>query len=54
METAEARLLIEISEVDQLCETCGNEITVGEEYIYDESTEEVICQNCANEKDRFE
>ena len=40
----------ETAEVDMLCDRCDHEITMGEDYYYDQTTEESLCMNCAEEQ----
>lgn len=42
-------LVVDKAEVDMLCDQCGHEITMGEDYYYDQVREEVLCMNCAEE-----
>lgn len=42
-------LIIDRAEVDMLCDQCEHEITIGEDYYYDQNREEVLCMNCAEE-----
>ena len=38
------------AEVDMLCDQCQKEITIGEDYYYEEHSEEVLCADCTSEK----
>ena len=44
-------LILELAEIDNICENCGRQITIGEDYYYDDSVEEVHCVRCVEEEE---
>lgn len=52
MQTEEL-IVVDCAEIDMICESCGKQITIGEDYYYDTVVEEVHCENCTLEKDNF-
>jgi hypothetical protein len=46
---SELILLPERADVDMICDQCDREITVGEDYYYDTTVEEIHCENCVKE-----
>jgi hypothetical protein len=40
-------ILVQRADVDMICDICNAEITIGEDFYYDEETEEVCCEHCA-------
>jgi hypothetical protein len=49
MEVYNETLVIDKAEVDMLCDECGHEITIGEDYYYDQIREVTLCTNCAED-----
>lgn len=47
MEAADI-MIPERAEIDLLCEKCESVITIGEDYYYDQDSEETLCESCAN------
>lgn len=50
----EIMMIAERAEIDMICEMCHNEITIGEDFFYDHTSEEVYCENCASKSEYFE
>ncbi len=38
------------AEVDMMCDRCKAEISEGQDFYYDDDTEEIYCENCIEEK----
>lgn len=49
MNTADI-LVPERAEIDIMCDHCEHEITIGEDYYYDQDSEEILCADCANQQ----
>ena len=43
----EVVMIPQTAEVDTYCEQCNHEITIGEDYYYNQEEEEVYCLRCA-------
>lgn len=46
-------LIVDRADIDMICESCGKQITVGEDYYYDTIVEEVHCEKCSLDQDNF-
>jgi DNA-directed RNA polymerase subunit RPC12/RpoP len=46
-------MVAERAQIDMLCDNCQKEITEGEDFFYDQESEEVYCEPCASKKDNF-
>ncbi len=43
-----------LAELDLICENCNKQITIGQDYFYDEKNEEILCEECAKKSENID